>query len=116
MVFDMHEKLQKKFTDLYCANWILDSIEIDAVNYIKLQLGEDISAKIESIGFDLDGDNFITLTIFVPNKYRKEILRKVKETFPGWDWDMEPNTNFSDIYLRLDDDVVASIPRFMFDE
>ena len=29
---------------------------------------------------------------------------------------MEPNTNFSDITLRLDDDVVASIPRFMFDE
>jgi len=76
-VFDTHEKLQKKFADLYCAKWIVDSIEGDIVKYIQSKLGECISDKIESIGVDLDYDNFIVLSIFVPNSHREEIFEKL---------------------------------------
>lgn len=113
---DKHEKLQQKFKELYCAFHLLNSIDDQIDKYIRKQLGEDISNKIESIGAeDYDGDGFILLTIFVNNSYYKEVLAKVKEVFPGWEWYAEKNTNFSDIYLRLDDDVVANIPQFMYE-
>ncbi|WP_405285899.1 hypothetical protein [Methanobrevibacter sp.] len=115
MVFDTHEKLQHKFGDLYCAAHLVNRIEQSINNYIRKELGKEYSDKIETIGVDLDYDNFILLTIFVSNSYWKEVFARVKEVFPGWDWYVEKSTNFSDIYLRLDDDVVASIPQFMFD-
>lgn len=115
-VFDKHEKLQQKFKELYCACYLLGSIEDNINKYIRKQLGEDISNKIESIELeDFDSDGFLLLTIFVNNSYSKEVLAKVKEVFPGWEWYAEKNTNFSDIYLRLDDDVVANIPQFMYE-
>lgn len=116
MVLDSHEKLQNKFGDLYCAAHLLGRIEQDINKYIREELGQEISDKIETIGVDLDYEDFLLLTIFVSNIYWRDVFARVKEVFPGWDWYVEKSTNFSDIYLRLDDDVVASIPQFLFDE
>lgn len=116
MVFDMHEHLQMKFGELYCAAYLVHRIEHSIDQYIRSKLGEEISNKIETIGVDIDYDDFMVLTIFVSNRYWKTVFRKVKEVFPGWDWYTEKNTNFSDIYLRLDDDVIAGVPQFLWEE
>lgn len=115
-VFDKHEELQLKFSELYCARYLVNSIDNYINKYIRENVGKEISDKIETISADLDYDDFIILTIFVSNEYWRNVLDKLKEVFPGWEWCYERNTNFSDIYLRLDDDVVAGIPQFMFDE
>ena len=112
MTVDKHEKLQLKFSELYCAKYLLDSIDNYIDKYIRKSVGKETSDKIETISADLDYEDFILLTIFVSNKYWREVFKKVKEVFPGWKWYTERNTNFSDIYLRLDDDVVANIPLF----
>ncbi|MBQ2653373.1 MAG: hypothetical protein IJF83_07450 [Methanobrevibacter sp.] len=119
MVLDSHERLQRKFADLYCANHLLNSIENDINQYIRGELGIETSAKIDSIHIDsvTDGDNFIILTVHVENQYDDEVFERIKEVFPGWEWELnKANLTSKDIDLRLDDDVVASIPRFLFDE
>lgn len=116
-VFDKHEKLQKKFSDLYCAVYLMNSIKREINQYIRSKLGIGISAKIDSISVYDDPDGFMQLEIFVSNLYLDEVFEKVKDVFPGWEWDIEEHKiNYSDIILRLDDDVIASIPRFMSDE
>ena len=114
-VFDNHENLQRKFGDLYCANHLMNRIEHDINNYIRKEVGIEFSSKIDTIGVE-DYEDYLGLTIFVSNRDWETVFERVKEVFPGWDWYAEKGNNFSDIYLRLDDDVVASIPRFMFDE
>ena len=110
-----HEKLQKKFADLYCAAYLVGSIEGDISKYIRSELGDNVSDKIDSIGVDLDYEELI-LRINVANHYRKEVFEKLKEVFPGWEWHMEYHTNFSDISLILDDDKVREVPLFFFEE
>ena len=119
MVLDSHEKLQRKFADLYCANKLFNSIEQDINQYIRSKLGVEISACIDSIYVDsvTDGDNFIILTIHVENQYADKVFEKVTEVFPCWEWELnKANLTLKDIDLRLDDDVVARIPQFLFDE
>lgn len=116
-VFDKHEKLQKKFSELYCAVYLMESIEREINQYIRSKLGIGTSAKINNIGVYEDPDGFIQLEIFVRNQDLDEVFEKLKDVFPGWEWDIEEHKmNYSDIILRLDDDVIAGIPRFMSDE
>ena len=119
MVLDSHEKLQRKFADLYCANKLFNSIELDINQYIRSKLGVEISACIDSIYVDsvTDGDNFIILTIHVENQYANEVFEKLTEVFPGWEWELnKSNLTSKDIDLRLDDEVIASLPKFFYDE
>lgn len=118
-MFDTHETLQRKFADLYCANQLINSIEKDIVKYIHSKVGIGISTIIDTIYIDqvTDGDNFLVLTIHVENQHAEKVFNKIKEVFPGWEWELNKANSISkDIDLRLDDDVVASIPRFLFDE
>ena len=110
-----HMELQKIFCNLYCAKYLVDSIEGDIDEYIKNILPLDIVKKIHTIGVDMDYEDFMILEISVDNRYFKEVYCCVKKYFKGWDWYTDRHNNFSDICLRLDDDVVARIPSFMFD-
>ena len=119
MVLDAHEKLQRKFSDLYCANKLLNSIERDINQYIRREVGLDISSRIDTIYIDpvSDGDNFIVLTIHVENQYAELVFSRIKEVFPGWEWEInKANLTSKDIDLRLDDEVIASLPKFLYDE
>lgn len=112
---DRHEQLQILFGDMYCAAHLVNRIDSQVSNYIRSQLGE-YADKIESITVNLDYEDFLMLELFVDNRYHKKVYEKVKEVFPGWEWYTEHHNNFSYIYLRLDDDVVAKIPEFMWEE
>ena len=96
-----NEKLCEKFRDLYRTWQLLVNIDSQIESYILSKLPPDIAEKIEYIHGCTDYDDFIELQIPVCKKDLKDVLKSLKETFPGWNWYEDCDCNYSQITLYI---------------
>lgn len=108
-------KLVQKFKDLYCLYSVVNSVEHEISEIILSELPIEISKKVEHVAIDPDYPDFLYLRIHTETNYLDEVFSALQKVYPAFEFEKDTHQNFSDVVLRLDDEVIAYLPTLLYE-
>ena len=109
------EELQKQFINAHCAWTLFCNIECEIEGIIKSKLPKHIRNKIGSIGFNTEFEDYMVLEVRTSSSNLDEVYASLTTIYPSIKWIIEDMGHFGYIALKLDDDVVASLPLYLYE-
>lgn len=109
------EELQQQFINAHCAWTLFCNIEHDIEHTIKSKLPKHIQGKMGVINFVTDFEDFMVLCVNVPSKDVNEVYASLTTVYPSIKWKINDTGHFSTIEVALDDEVIASLPMYLYE-
>ena len=109
------EELQKQFINAHCAWTLFCNIECEIEGIIKGKLPNHIRNKIGSIGFNTEFEDYMVLEVRASSTNLDEVYASLTTVYPSIKWNIVDMGHFGCITLRLDDEVIASLPLFLYE-
>lgn len=110
------EELQKQFINAHCAWTLFCNTEDRIGNLIENKLPKHIRNKVGSIGFDTEFEDYMILQVRVASADVKEVYASLKTVYPSMNWKIHDMGHFSNIDLILDDEVIAGLPLYLYEQ
>ena len=109
------EELQKQFINAHCAWALFCNIEDEIGRIITSKLPKHIQKKICSIGFNTDFKDYMILEVRIVSANIDEVYASLTTVYPSMKWSIHDMGHFSCINLKLNDDVIASLPLYLYE-
>lgn len=109
------EELQQQFINAHCAWTLFCNTELNIENTIKSKLPKHIRDKIGSIGFNIDFVDYMVLEVRIASSNIDEVYASLTTVYPSVEWTVDDMGHFACISVRLDDDVIASLPLYLYE-
>lgn len=109
-------KLIQEFKNIYCLYSVVHSVEHNISELILYELPINIVKEVEYVTIDSDFPDYLYLRINAATRVIDQVYDVLCKVYPDFEWEKDVHQNVSDVILRLDDDVIAYLPQFLYEE